>query len=33
MSTIVVLFNLKTGTSVSDYEAWVKSKDMPVVKS
>ena len=33
MSTIVVLFNLKTGTTVSDYEAWVKSKDMPVVKS
>lgn len=33
MPTIVVLFNLKPGASVSDYEAWAKSKDIPTVKS
>lgn len=33
MPTIVVLFNLKPGASVSDYEAWAKAKDIPTVKS
>jgi hypothetical protein len=33
MATIVVFFNLKAGASVSDYEAWAKSKDIPTVKS
>jgi hypothetical protein len=33
MPTIVVLFNLKPGASVADYEAWAKAKDMPTVKS
>lgn len=32
MSTkIVALFNLKSGVSVADYEAWAKSKDIPTV--
>lgn len=29
---IVALFNLKDGVSVSDYEAWAKSTDLPTVK-
>jgi REDY-like protein HapK len=33
MPTIVVLFNLKPGASVADYEAWAKEKDMPTVQS
>ncbi len=33
MTTIIVLFNLKAGASVSDYEAWAKAKDIPTVKS
>jgi hypothetical protein len=33
MATIVVLFNLKAGASVSDYEAWAKTKDIPTVNS
>ncbi len=33
MPTIVVLFNLKAGASISDYEAWAKAKDIPTVKS
>jgi hypothetical protein len=33
MSTIVVLFNLKAGASISDYETWAKAKDIPTVKS
>jgi hypothetical protein len=33
MSTIVVLFNLKAGASISDYEIWAKAKDIPTVKS
>ncbi|GAB5504833.1 hypothetical protein, partial [Pyruvatibacter sp.] len=28
---IIVLFNLKPGVSVSDYEAWATSKDLPTV--
>lgn len=31
MPTIVVLFNLKPGASVQDYENWARSKDIPVV--
>lgn len=32
MSTrIVALFNLKPGISVSDYENWAKTKDIPTV--
>ncbi len=33
MPTIVVLFNLKQGATVSDYEAWAKAKDIPTVQS
>jgi hypothetical protein len=33
MTTIVVLFNLKPGASMADYEAWAKAKDIPTVKS
>jgi REDY-like protein HapK len=33
MASIVVLFNLKNGASVADYEAWAKSKDIPTVQS
>jgi hypothetical protein len=29
MTTIVVLFNLKNEVSVSDYEKWAKSTDLP----
>ncbi|MEL7028456.1 MAG: REDY-like protein HapK [Pseudomonadota bacterium] len=32
MTRIVVLFNLKSGTSPGDYEAWAKSTDLPVVR-
>jgi hypothetical protein len=28
---IVALFNLKPGVSVTDYEAWAKSTDLPTV--
>ena len=31
MQTIVVLFNLKAGVSVTDYEAWARSTDLPIV--
>jgi len=33
MSTLVVLFNLKEGQSVEDYEAFAKNVDVPGVKS
>ncbi len=33
MPTIVVLFNLKPGASISQYEAWAKEKDIITVKS
>jgi REDY-like protein HapK len=33
MPTIIVLFNLKPTASISDYEAWAKTKDIPTVKS
>ncbi len=28
---IIAFFNLKPGISISDYEAWAKSKDLPTV--
>jgi hypothetical protein len=31
MPTILVLFNLKPGASISDYETWAKAKDIPTV--
>lgn len=31
MTTIVVLFNLKPGVSVEQYEAWARSTDLPIV--
>lgn len=30
-SKILVLFNLRPGTSVSDYETWAKAVDIPTV--
>ena len=30
---IIVLFNLKPGVKVEDYEAWARSRDIPVVNS
>lgn len=30
---IIVLFNLKPGVAVADYEAWAKSRDIPGVRS
>jgi REDY-like protein HapK len=32
MTTLIVLFNLKAGQSVADYEAWAKTTDVPTVK-
>jgi REDY-like protein HapK len=31
MTTIFVLFNLKPGVSVSDYENWARNTDLPTV--
>jgi hypothetical protein len=31
MTTIVVLFNLKAGVSVAEYEAWAEGTDLPNV--
>ena len=33
MPTVVVLFNLKPNTSISDFEFWAKAKDLPTVNS
>lgn len=33
MPTILVLFNLKPGTSIADYETWAKTKDIPTVNA
>ena len=30
-TTIIVLFNLKAGTDVAEYEAWARSTDLPIV--
>ena len=32
MKTLVVLFNLKDGVDPSEYEAWAKSTDLPIVR-
>lgn len=32
MQTLIVLFRLKPGASVADYEAWARSTDLPVVR-
>ena len=32
MATIIVLFNLKSGVSKSDYEAWAKNTDLKIVR-
>ncbi|MCZ8132871.1 MAG: hypothetical protein O9284_16480 [Steroidobacteraceae bacterium] len=32
MPTLIVLFNLKPGASVEQYEAWAKSTDLPIVR-
>jgi hypothetical protein len=31
MTTIVVLFNLKAGVSVGDYEDWARRRDLPQI--
>lgn len=31
MTTVIVLFNLKPGASIEDYENWAKAKDIPTV--
>jgi hypothetical protein len=33
MTTVVVLFNLKAGVSVQEYEAWARSTDLPNVNA
>jgi hypothetical protein len=33
MTTIIVLFNLKPGASIADYEQWAKTKDLPTVNN
>jgi len=32
MTNIIVLFNLKDGVNPSEYEAWAKSTDLPIVR-
>lgn len=32
MQTLIVLFRLKPGANVADYEAWAKSTDLPIVR-
>jgi hypothetical protein len=31
MTTLVVLFNLKSGVSAADYERWARATDLPIV--
>ena len=31
MHTVIVLFNLKPGASVADYEKWAREQDLPTV--
>ena len=31
MQTVIVLFNLKPGVDVAQYEAWARDSDLPVV--
>jgi hypothetical protein len=30
---MIVLFNLKAGVSVADYENWAKTRDIPIVRA
>lgn len=30
---LIVLFNLKPGVAVADYEEWAKTRDMPIVRA
>ena len=30
---MIVLFNLKAGVSVDDYEVWAKARDIPIVRA
>ena len=32
MTSVIVLFNLKNGVNPSEYEAWAKSTDLPIVR-
>lgn len=32
MTTLVVLFNLKSGVTVADYEQWARTTDLPTVR-
>jgi REDY-like protein HapK len=32
MASILVLFNLKPGASVADYERWARERDLPTVR-
>lgn len=32
MTTLIVLFNLKPGVSIAEYERWAKETDVPTVK-
>jgi hypothetical protein len=32
MATLIVLFNLKPGQNIADYEKWAKETDVPTVK-
>ncbi|WP_222566194.1 hypothetical protein [Novilysobacter antarcticus] len=33
MNTVIVLFNLKPGASVADYEKWAREQDVPTVNA
>lgn len=33
MATLIVLFNLKKGASVEQYEAWARTTDLPIVRA
>jgi hypothetical protein len=33
MTTIVVLFNLKAGVHIEEYEAWARARDLPNVNA
>ena len=33
MNTVIVLFNLKPGTSRDDYERWARERDLPTVNA
>ena len=33
MNTVIVLFNLKPGAKVADYEQWAREQDLPTVNA